>query len=202
MTQSVMVFEASILEELGGLQGHAFEVDRYLSKILSPGNFTFIPRNEAEGNLRYKQIIPYIVLRYDDRVFTYVRGQQSSERRLVRMRSIGVGGHVEPKDQDSINIDGGFYYNAARREVYEEVEVGTDYTERIIALINDDSNDVGRVHFGIVHVWDLEQPMVKNREDQISESGFISITELRKLRNELETWSQIALDALEPSSPS
>ncbi len=37
-------------------------------------------------------------------------------------------------------------------EVEEEVEVDSAYTEKIVALINDDSTDVGAVHLGIVHV--------------------------------------------------
>jgi predicted NUDIX family phosphoesterase len=89
------------------------------------------------------------------------------------------------------------YLEAARREVNEEVKIDTSYVEHIVALINDDSTDVGKVHLGIMHIWDLAEPKVTKREGLITRAGFVPITRLKTKLDELETWSQIALQALE-----
>jgi predicted NUDIX family phosphoesterase len=71
------------------------------------------------------------------------------------------------------------------------------YTPEIVALINDDANPVGRVHFGVIHVCRLAGETVTNREKQITQSGFIPIEDLKgPRRKELETWSALAVDLL------
>ncbi|MEW6247208.1 MAG: hypothetical protein AB1555_10915 [Nitrospirota bacterium] len=165
--------------------------------LLHPLNNRFVDRKSAEEDFRYKQLIPYVVLRCRELVFTYVRGKKSSESRLVAMRSIGVGGHIEPTDQSLFSSDREMYLEAARREVNEEVKIDTPYVEHVVALINDDSTDVGRVHLGIMHIWDLAEPKVTKREGLITQAGFVPITSLKSKLDELETWSQIALQVLE-----
>lgn len=160
-------------------------------------NNFFVERDRAEKDPAYKQLIPYVVLRCGDYVFSYVRGRNSSESRLVAMRSIGVGGHIEPADQSLFSSDREMYLDAARREVREEVKIDTPYVEYVVALINDDSTDVGKVHLGIMHIWDLAEPKVTKREGLITQAGFVPIARLKNAREELETWSQIALDVLE-----
>ena len=159
----------------------------------------FYPRSELETDASRKQLIPYVILRFRDQIFAYSRGTQSSEKRLVSNWSIGLGGHIEWHD-DSLFLDPiGLYRHAARREVLEEVAVRTSYNELIVGLLNDDSNDVGRVHLGIVHVWDLETPDVAKRERKIRDSGFIDIDslvhELATQRRRFETWSELLLRA-------
>jgi len=194
----VLVFEVTILEHLGPFQGYTLEVERYLHTILDHPKF--MARDEVERDPRYKQLIPYVVLRFRDSVFSYVRGKQSGEARLVAKRSIGLGGHIEYyKDYNlfSYNSSRGFYYEAVKREISEEVNLDAPYVEHIVALINDSSNDVGKVHFGIVHIWDLAEPKVRKRESQIAQAGFVTIKSLIAAWDELETWSQITLKILE-----
>ena len=89
------------------------------------------------------------------------------------------------------------YMEAVRREIDEEVIVDGEYSPEIIALLNDDSNPVGRVHFGVVHVCRMDHQGVRKREKQITQTDFISIDELRgPRRDELETWSALAVDLL------
>jgi predicted NUDIX family phosphoesterase len=76
------------------------------------------------------------------------------------------------------------------------VRLDSPYQEHIVALINDDSTDVGKVHLGIMHIWDLAEPKVTKREGLITQSGFVSIESLKANLGELETWSQIALQVL------
>jgi predicted NUDIX family phosphoesterase len=63
--------------------------------------------------------------------------------------------------------------------------------------LNDDGNEVGQVHLGIVHIFQLGEPKVKKNEPMITELAFLSREELMARRDSLETWSQICLDSLE-----
>ena len=202
LSQMVLVFPVELLAKFGRFQGYTLDTQRYLPLLLDPTNNLFMDRDHAEKDVRYKQIIPYVVLRCGDSVFSYVRGKKSTESRLVSSRSIGVGGHIEPDDRSLFHSDHDLYLEAARREVNEEVELESPYVEFIVALINDDSNDVGKVHLGIVHIWDVAEPKVKKREGLITQAGFSPLENLQARIGELETWSQIALKVLaEPRVP-
>ena len=198
----VLVSRTETLDGLGRFQGFSPNVDDYLNLLLCPSNNLFMDRNVAEHDDHYKQLIPYVVLRFGESIFSYVRGKKSSESRLIAMRSIGIGGHIEPADQSLFSSDLDLYLEAARREVSEEVRLDSPYHESIVALINDDSTDVGKVHLGIMHIWDLAEPKVAKREGLITQSGFVSVESLKAHLEDLETWSQIALQVLDdPSVP-
>jgi len=89
------------------------------------------------------------------------------------------------------------YRTAVEREVAEEVAVEADHTDQIVALLNDDSNEVGSVHLGVVHHWILDAPKVSRREQMITQLAFMSPVELHELRDTIETWSQLCLELLE-----
>ena len=61
---------------------------------------------------------------------------------------------------------------AVEREIAEEVTVETNHTNHIVALLNDESNEVGSVHLGIVHYWLLDWPKVERREQMITQMSF------------------------------
>ena len=128
-------------------------------------------------------------------MFCYKRGQSQGESRLHRLRSLGVGGHVSEEDaQGGRTLDA--YETALRRELDEEVVVGSPGRIRRVGLINDDATPVGRVHLGVVHLYELEEPAVTPREDGLADAGFLPIATVRSLRQEFETWSQICIDSL------
>jgi predicted NUDIX family phosphoesterase len=192
----VLVFQSRLLDDLGRFQGICRETERYLNAILGNGHSRFIARNQAEGDPSYKQLIPYVILRHGDRIFHYVRGREAGEGRLRAKGSIGIGGHIQPGDMNLFTPMRQLYQEAAAREVSEEVRVEAAHQERIIGLINDDSNPVGRVHFGVIHLWDLDRPAVSRRERQITQSGFLTVKQLSGRRDDLETWSQRCLELL------
>ncbi|MBN2313738.1 MAG: hypothetical protein JXM79_07390 [Sedimentisphaerales bacterium] len=197
--EQILVIERKVVEEVGMFQGLAFDIDRYLSQIFVQGVPRFMPRPQAELDPSYKQIIPYVIMLHDGKVLSYVRGKRAGETRLVGNRSIGIGGHINPIDADNSPLFAYLYDNyltAVQREVSEEVSVETAYTDSIVALLNDDSNDVGSVHLGIVHCWHLNEPNVSKREQMITQMGFMTPDELRQVRETLETWSQKCLDGL------
>jgi predicted NUDIX family phosphoesterase len=195
--EMVLVVPRALLEKLGMFHGLNFEVDRYLPALLSRENNFFMERSRAEKDPGYKQIIPYALLAHDGKLLHYVRGKKSGEQRLAAKGSIGIGGHMNDTDEGLFALDREAYHEGVRREVREELNVETKFTEHIVALLNDDTTEVGRVHLGIVHLFQLETAQVSKREAMITSVAFLSPEELRERRESLETWSQLCLDSLD-----
>jgi len=198
--EQVLVLERKVLEQVGMFNGLKFDVDRYLARIFAPGILRFMPRTRAEENPTYKQLIPYVIMSYNGSYLSYVRGRRAGESRLVGLRSIGIGGHINPIDNEVPLFDADFrqmYRTAVAREVAEEVIVEANYTDRIVAFLNDESNEVGSVHLGIVHHWTLDSAKVSKREQMITRMAFMTIDELQDVRDSMETWSQLCLYGLE-----
>ncbi len=197
LEEMVLVVRRSLLENLGLFQGLCFDVDRYLPALLSRENNFFMRRAEAEEDPRFKQIIPYVLLVHNGRVLHYVRGKKAGEKRLVAKGSIGIGGHMNNEDEDLFTWDMDAYMDGVRREVTEELNLETGFKNRIAALLNDDSNEVGKVHLGVVHVFDLENDKVSKREAMITGLALLNREELLARRDNLETWSQICVNSLD-----
>src|SRR5437764_15394487 len=197
-TENVLVIRRSLFDELGSFQGLNFEPEKYLKAILSRGSNFYIPRPEAETNPGYKQIIPYALIAFEKTVLHYVRGKKAGEQRLVAKGSIGIGGHMNETDESLFAMDEDAYRAGVEREVNEEIKIDTSFEDRIVALLNDDSTEVGRVHLGIVRLFKLKEPNVQKREAMITGLTFLTRDELLDRRTTLETWSQICLDSLEP----
>ena len=195
--ENILVVRRSLFDQLGAFQGLCFEVERYLPAFLARENNFFTPRGPAETNPELKQIIPYVLLVHGERVFHYVRGKKAGEQRLVAKGSLGIGGHMNDGDEGLFALDRDAYNVAVQREVAEEVFIETGCTNHVVALLNDDSNEVGKVHLGVVHIFRLESDAARKREAMITESGFLTIPELRARRDGLETWSQLCLDGLD-----
>ncbi len=195
LSERVLVIPAAEFDRLGRFQGFSADADRYLNALLIPGLASFRPRHEVEDDPSLKQIIPYVIFRSDGLIFTYVRGKSGGESRLRRLRSLGVGGHVAEADADGRGTVEA-YEMALRRELDEEVDVKSSGAIHRLGLINDDSNPVGLVHLGVVHLYDLDRPDVTPREDALAEPEFLKMADLPALRDQFETWSRICIDAL------
>ena len=194
--ENVLVIKRSLFDRLGAFQGLNFEPERYLETLLSRGNNFFLSRTAAEVDPDYKQIIPYAILSHGDRVLYYVRGKKAGEQRLVAKGSIGIGGHLNDRDESLFAWDEKAYRAGVEREVNEEIRIGTTFDDRIVALLNDDDTEVGRVHLGVVHVFKLDQAKVDKREAMITNLEFLTQDELLSRRDSLETWSQLCVDEL------
>jgi predicted NUDIX family phosphoesterase len=199
--ENVLVIRRSLFDELGSFQGLNFEPEKYLKAILSRGSNFFIPRPEAETNPAYKQIIPYALIAFEKTVLHYVRGKKAGEQRLVAKGSIGIGGHMNETDESLFAMDEQAYRAGVEREVNEEIKIETPFEDRIVALLNDDLSEVGRVHLGIVHIFKLKEPKVQKREAMITGLSFLTTQELMARRESLETWSRICVDALDKLLP-
>jgi predicted NUDIX family phosphoesterase len=198
-TEHVLVVPTPVFHRLGHFQGFCGDTDRYLRGLLDPAHTCYRPRNEMEQDPSFKQLIPYVLFRWRDpagrtQLFQYTRGKGQGEARLHAKRSVGIGGHISADDAGCESA----YEEGMRRELVEEVVIETPYKSQLAGLINDDETDVGRVHLGVVHLFDVERPNVRSAEDDICEAGFRPVEELLADMSKFETWSQICLQALFP----
>ena len=198
MDERVLCFSSGLLDELGRFQGLSTDVDRYFPGVVSDPHCEFVRRSDAETDPAYKQVIPYVIFAYEDSVFAYRRGKSGGEERLHEQYSIGIGGHIEIDDRTLFSKDDFGYFDAMRREVVEEIV--TDFPTDppgCAALINDDSTDVGRVHFGIVHIVELVRPEIRKRESAITDCRLVPIADAVRNMQSYETWSQLCLERLD-----
>ncbi len=206
--EQVLVVPTELFHALGHFQGFSTEVDKYLVPVLSSDQLSYRPRKEMEEDPSYKQLIPYVLFTHTDAegqlsLFTYQRGGGGGEARLRAKRSVGVGGHISTLDiaeNDSQKHAGDVYRRGLDRELEEEICVETPYVETRVGVINDDETEVGKVHLGIVHRFEVEEPNVAPREDDLVDARFQPIEEVLTEIEHYETWSQIALKALFTSS--
>jgi predicted NUDIX family phosphoesterase len=195
--ENVLGFPRSLFEQLGVFQGFSADVDRYLPAILDKKNNSFQPRAQAETNPDFKQIIPYVVVTDGKSILHYVRGKKAGEQRLVAKGSIGIGGHINDEDHSLFAVGLQAFQEAVEREVREELSVQGSFDAKPVGLINDDSTEVGRVHFGVVHLLFRTPDKVKKNEQVITQVEFVPIEELKAKREQMETWSQLCLDNLD-----
>lgn len=199
-TEHILVVPTESFHELGHFQGFSTEVDRYVDKLLVSQNISYRPRDQMEEDPSFKQLIPYVIFRHTDEngqesLFRYRRGNGNGEVRLRSKLSIGIGGHISSEDSEANgNVDP--YVAGMRRELQEEVIIETSYSERCVGMINDDETEVGRVHLGVVHIFDVETKDVRPRETEIADADFVSIELLRAETENMESWSRICFEAL------
>ena len=134
------------------------------------------------------------MFRCGERILHYTRGKSGGESRLHAKLSVGVGGHVNPVDTGGGKTGPAAYHAAVSREIDEELVLTQSHPHRIIALLNDDSNAVGQVHLGIVHLVELESAEVVSREDALADLAFTPLCELNgPCFERLESWSQFCI---------
>jgi predicted NUDIX family phosphoesterase len=202
--EMILVVPRSELDRLGDFQGLHFDVERYLGAFFTPPVPRFMRRSQAETDPSFKQIIPYAIFTHAGRVLSYVRGGKGGEKRLAAKRSIGIGGHMNDTDvashdsaaAKSAGFDMEAYERALARELNEELRIETAYSQRPVALLNDDSTEVGRVHIGVVHIFECETDSIFCAEAALTDLAFLTQETLLSEHNNLETWSQICMDQL------
>jgi len=156
----------------------------------------FVERRKAEQNSTWKQVIPYVVVRKGDAILLLERTKKQGEARLHGKLSIGVGGHVNPVDTEGDPLFAGM-----KRELEEELSVSGPIELRAAGFLNDDSTDVGAVHYGLVAVADARRAEVAIRETELMSGRFVPKAELQELcrreRARFETWSSLLIDRID-----
>ena len=153
----------------------------------------FLPRSLMEYDFSYKQIIPYLVFRFEDKYFLMQRKSKASEKRLRSKYSFGIGGHIRQEDIMDANIA-----SWARREFHEEVEYKGNFGIEFLGILNDDSNDVGKVHVGFVYILDGDSCDISVK-DELQSGQLLTLDECFDYYDQMESWSKMVFDFLKAS---
>jgi predicted NUDIX family phosphoesterase len=190
--ESVLVVPRDALMAVPGWKGVLCRgMEPYLDVIDRLGRFA--PRAEMESDPRWKQVIPYLVLRDDEHFFLMRRTRAGTDARLHERYSIGIGGHLNPGDAD---LTGGL-----AREWAEELDAAFVPEFRLLGLLNDDETDVGRVHVGVVFVAEAMGRAVAIRETEKLEGRFAAPSDVAAVRDRMESWSQLVFDFMTGRDP-
>ncbi len=164
----------------------------FLAKL--PEMAFFMDRPEAEINPKFRQIIPYVLVKYQDKYLTVTRRTTQTETRLHNKVSLGIGGHINPTNGEPKNIlDAGL-----RRELSEELAIDNppSFNElKLLGLLRDDVNEVGQVHLGVVMLWEVNTP-ISIRETDKMDGTYLSLAEIDVQKDSLENWSRLVYDHL------
>ena len=152
----------------------------------------FMARAKVEDDPNYQQIIPYVVFRHGESYFLTHRLRASSERRLRKQYSLGVGGHINPGDLEA----GDPIQDGLKREWEEEVIYDGSFEAKLIGLLNDDSSPVSKVHLGVVFLVDGDTPNIAIRETEKLAGELLTLQEMRIFYLGMESWSQMVYDRL------
>jgi len=191
--QRILVVPRDVVPDRASWYGLRTEgIDAFLDIVVRHGRYE--SRAAMEIDPRFKQIIPYLVLRDRERYFLMRRTKAGGDARLHDRWSIGVGGHVDEGDED---LAGGL-----RREWHEELVAAFEPTFTPYALLNDDTTEVGAVHLGVVILTEAEGRPVSVRETEKLSGAFATPAEVTAGAEHLETWSRIVFDALETAGTS
>lgn len=201
--ESVLVFPTSVFEEIGFFRGVSREVAPFFANEELKQSLTYMPRSKAELDPNFKQLIPYCVIKFavgqrDSEkgvFFIYQRTKKGGESRLHDKWSIGVGGHIS--SEDGVANLSCSYEEGMRRELEEEIALYGNFKEEKLGMIYDDSNDVGKVHFGVVHLITLGiESALKPTDESLDKGDFVTYTWLLENIDKFENWSQMVIREL------
>jgi len=150
----------------------------------------YIERASAETNPSFKQIIPYMIYTFNDKYFVMQRKANASEQRLAGKLSLGIGGHMRQEDMQGKTI-----FDWAQREFEEEVSYFGGLTITTLGILNDDTNEVGKVHLGLVLLLHGENDQIAIKNEHKS-GQLLTKQECIDQFDALEGWSQLVLQIL------
>jgi predicted NUDIX family phosphoesterase len=190
-TEQVLVVRREDIFPDGAWHGFVTEnLERHQRVIREQHDFR--PRSEVENDPTYQQIIPYVVFRHGDRYLLTHRLRASSERRLRKQYSLGVGGHINRGDLGA----GDPILDGLKREWEEEVVYDGKFEARLLGFLNEDSSPVSKVHLGVVFLVDGDSPNIRIRETDKLAGELLTLEEMRMFYLAMESWSQIVYDRL------
>lgn len=181
-----VVPRTAVVDEAGWYGIRTDGLDAFVAALERDGRYE--PRDRMERDPAFKQIIPYLILRDGERYFLMQRTDAGGDPRLHGRYSIGVGGHLNPGD--------GGLLGGLRREWDEELVAAFVPEFRLVALLNDDTTEVGAVHLGAVYVADAAGAPVTIRETDKLSGAFVEPDRVAAVADRLETWSRLAFEFL------
>lgn len=187
--ENILVVKTSTLFPAGAFQGISTHTQEILDIINDHKEFN--PRPTMEEDFSYKQIIPYLIFKFEDRYFLMQRKSTSSEQRLKNKYSLGIGGHMRQEDLS----EGATIFDWAKREFEEETDYSGHFTIKTLGVLNDDSNAVGQVHLGLVLLLEGDSADIKVRSE-LKSGQLVTAQECLDFYHDLESWSQIIFDGV------
>jgi predicted NUDIX family phosphoesterase len=188
--EQILVVKRNKLFPHGTWKGlKAVDFDWYLKTIQEQKEFT--ARGPVETNFDYKQIIPYLIFTHDNKYFLMQRQAKASENRLASKYTLGIGGHLREED-----LKGDNFFEWAQREFHEEVNYTGNLEVEPLGVLNDDSNDVGKVHVGFVLLLKGDNPNISIKSE-LAGGTLLSSDECKAKYAAMETWSQLAFDFIQ-----
>ncbi len=191
--EHILVVRRSHLFLQGDWHGLAdIDFDHYMHIIDHKKEFH--PRSLMETDPTFKQIIPYLIFTHDNKFFLMQRCTTASEMRLQNKLSLGIGGHIRQEDLNETSL-----FSWATREFHEEVTYSGNLSVKPLGILNDDSNDVGKVHIGFVLLLTGDSSDISVKSE-LKSGTLVSLEECIAQKEHMETWSQFVVDFL--ASPS
>ena len=158
--------------------------------------YEVIRRGDMEEDSTFKQLISYCLLENEKgEILVYERLSGGGEERLHGQSSIGVGGHMnDVMGADSINE---VLRVNAQRELEEEVGLAKEDSQNMeyLGFINDDNNEVGKVHMGIVFKITVNTTDVEAKETDTLRIKWVEKGSIESY-DDFETWSALILQDL------
>lgn len=194
LNELVLVVKRECIVPAEGLHGiMPITMEQIVTKITE--HQEYMPRSLAEHDPRYKQIIPYLIFAHDNNYFLMQRQSTASETRLRNKFSLGIGGHIRQEDLS----EGSTLFDWAKREFNEEIDYKGDLVIEPIGLLNDDTNEVGTVHSGLVLLLHGTTPHISVRSEL--KSGILADqATCHSHYADLEQWSQLVLNYITQKS--
>lgn len=153
-------------------------------------------RGDMEEDPTFKQLISYCLLENEKgELLVYERLSGGGEERLHGQSSIGVGGHMnDVVGADSINE---VLRVNAQRELEEEVGLAKEDSQNMeyLGFINDDNNEVGKVHMGVVFKITVSTSDVEAKETDTLRIKWVEKGSIESY-DDFETWSALILQDL------
>lgn len=187
--EEVLVIERKVLFPDGAPSGLFQEELGRVIEVISQ-NFHFLPRKLVENNPSWKQIIPYLVFVHQGKIFLMERKRDHVEERLAGLFSLGIGGHIRKEEFVGEDI-----FAWAKREFEEEIDYQGGFKIKILGLLNEESNPVGRVHTGLVLLVEGDSPQIEIRKEH--QRGELStLDQCAQVYERMENWSKIVFEEL------
>ena len=191
--EQILVVKRDTLFDMEAFNGFISKDDnRYKEIVKTFGSFEVKRRGDMEEDPAYKQLISYCIITNDDETLVYKRLEGGGESRLHGLLSIGVGGHMNDVAEED-DIEGKLRINAAR-ELSEEVGLAEDDVKNIEihGLINDDDNEVGKVHIGLVLKIDVDKNKIINNEVDTIALEWVK-NDVLETMSPYESWSELII---------
>ena len=194
-TEQVLVVRREDIFPDGAWHGFVTDDLERHQRVIRESHF-FKPRAEVENDSSFQQVIPYVVFRHGDRYLLTHRLRASSEKRLRKQYSLGVGGHIIPGD-----LQGGDpILDGLKREWAEEVIYDGRFEANLLGLLNEESSPVSKVHLGVVFLVEGDSPNIQIRETNKLAGDLLTLDEMRIHFLEMESWSQLVYERLRAES--